>query len=1540
MDNITFLWIICIAVVGLVVTGASAGDVSADAFLTFEEFATDTYISDQYASDHIHFMSDSAGGGTYRAAPRIVTHGAAKSPTHVLVNGYSSWELSNSENVSLMIWFDKPISGVGMWLGTVPDTTGTGGACPGPINATVSAYSCTGIPRGEKNVTVTSAFDTPCEIDNEEDGFSVVVIDYGGSLCPEAIDDLAYNYATGPASVCNESAFINMGIRTPVSSWERITVNEANQTIGGVIGTSGILKSVQVDGIPAQAYLNSSFSSDLYRFWFDFTGKVTLKEGANTVTAYAENLYGSTASDQIFLDLGTPDAATLDAFHLTQRGVMQNTNCDIDEPLVAGKSAIIRIDLDVTATGVPSYASWVEMTVWKQQTIGPDTMVGTLQGWLYSPLVSGFDSPTDMASVHFWVPGDMLSPAGSYKFTFQPYAGMNAIDDPLTATCNGEDYYTFEETRDIEAIVLPVEASLYSPRLMGTNHTEYTLRQIYALTRTYPVQDSGSGGFHFYEVDPFSLCDGTMATVNSTPDYCKGTGFEWTFIDHDASGNLTRADAAAVTNASIDACGNQDDHQIGGAVQSGATFTYAFDTALGIYRAGAHPKWKNAKFAIPLDSDHDGTIDTDDLSHYIAEFYDDKTDAWTTDMNLYDQGETFRFFIDADGDYCNDESDETQADIRLLWNNQQSILWGPVADARAAFCDEWICEDDFPLATFWFPDELVAHDSRFGDIGPGQGNCGNGNGGLYSWIKMRNASALPHEFGHNIGGLSELYTSTAGTCKRADPAADDMATKEKAWAVYIDTESVAPGDVYAVMGLDAAPDRVVHYQDDYQDLFDTLRVSSSSAVKAAAVRTDGERFVLTGWINIATNDHDLHTDLMTGLPLTDVDDTSPYSMVFGRGADILGEFSFSIEDELSVVEGSPEDYPVSLIPVQVVTPLPDGTTWVEVRYLETVLERFVRSEGTPTVTLTTPAKGDTYGGTDQVMIRWTSSDPDGDALTHTIHYSPDGGDTWRVVATRVGGTEFAWDLATAPATKGMGIIRVVASDGFNSAEDENAVGFSIGGKPPIAIIVEPHDGRTVLECSKIMLRGYAYDPDGGSLTSSWYIDESPKGTGTRVDVAPLEPGMHTVRLEVSDPQGHTTIREAAITVLADSDCDGMTDDYEDTFGLHPGYTADAADDNDGDGLINFDEARYGTNPHNLDTDGDGVSDGDEVAAGTDPLDDTGQPPVANANGPYQTNEGTPVTLDASGSWDPDGDKLSYRWDLNGDGFWDTAWSADPTLTYLWCDDYTGTAYVQVVDVTGLTSTAFASVQVENVDPEAGIDLYQPNRQFILPLLPTTGDAIITDPGCDSWTYAWDLNGNGTIDATTRNVTYVYPAPGTYTMELTVTDDDGGTDTVAIQIIVATFAEAREDLADYIQGLTDDAFKGNADQRRKAFANMFIALDAMIADEEWNGFVQALNNNIREKADGYVDGKAKDDWIVDETAQEHITRKIDDITAYVLMIMPVGTDGADGADGTDSKEVMTAEDKTGTGAEANMSGGTEQLKPEEENGELPKDNETE
>jgi hypothetical protein len=45
-------------------------------------------------------------------------------------------------------------------------------------------------------------------------------------------------------------------------------------------------------------------------------------------------------------------------------------------------------------------------------------------------------------------------------------------------------------------------------------------------------------------------------------------------------------------------------------------------------------------------------------------------------------------------------------------------------------------------------------------------------------------------------------------------------------------------------------------------------------------------------------------------------------------------------------------------------------------------------------------------------------------------------------------------------------------------------------------------------------------------------------------------------------------------------------------------------------------------------------------------------------------------------------------------------------------------------------------------------------------------------------------------------------------------------------------------------------------------------------------IDHLNQNIREKCDGEVDGKKNDDWIKNSDVQHHICAKIDDLTAYI------------------------------------------------------------
>ena len=76
--------------------------------------------------------------------------------------------------------------------------------------------------------------------------------------------------------------------------------------------------------------------------------------------------------------------------------------------------------------------------------------------------------------------------------------------------------------------------------------------------------------------------------------------------------------------------------------------------------------------------------------------------------------------------------------------------------------------------------------------------------------------------------------------------------------------------------------------------------------------------------------------------------------------------------------------------------------------------------------------------------------------------------------------------------------------------------------------------------------------------------------------------------------------------------------------------------------------------------------------------------------------------------------------------------------------------------------------------------------------PTSGSAPLavsfdgtgsSDPEGHALTYAWDLDGNGSVDSTSAKPTFTYQATGTYSARLTVTDDHAATDTTSVTITV-------------------------------------------------------------------------------------------------------------------------------------------------------------
>ena len=260
-------------------------------------------------------------------------------------------------------------------------------------------------------------------------------------------------------------------------------------------------------------------------------------------------------------------------------------------------------------------------------------------------------------------------------------------------------------------------------------------------------------------------------------------------------------------------------------------------------------------------------------------------------------------------------------------------------------------------------------------------------------------------------------------------------------------------------------------------------------------------------------------------------------------------------------------------------------------------------------------------------------------------------------------------------------------------------------------------------------------------------------------------------------------------------------------------------------------------------------------------------PTADANGPYTGDEGSQITFDASGSVDPEAMPMEYRWDFDGDDTWDADWLTSPTAEYTWGDDYSGTVKLEVRDEIGKTDITTTTVEIQNVAPTATFDtLGQPNPQFILPYQELTFTGGFTDPGWeDTHTATWDFGDTAVIagDVTEENdepdstgtITgdHSYSAPGTYTVTLTVTDDEGAIDTATTTVVVVTALEALQDLDDYIQNTPDDDYKDKSSTRKKAFSSKFKAIYKILDTENYQGLIKILNEDIRKKCDGLIDG---------------------------------------------------------------------------------------
>jgi hypothetical protein len=96
----------------------------------------------------------------------------------------------------------------------------------------------------------------------------------------------------------------------------------------------------------------------------------------------------------------------------------------------------------------------------------------------------------------------------------------------------------------------------------------------------------------------------------------------------------------------------------------------------------------------------------------------------------------------------------------------------------------------------------------------------------------------------------------------------------------------------------------------------------------------------------------------------------------------------------------------------------------------------------------------------------------------------------------------------------------------------------------------------------------------------------------------LSTGTHTLTLKVTAPSGLTAQVQTHVNVKADTDRDGLSDEYEIIYTCMSFKLFDSDSDPDGDGLANLGEQALNSDPCVNDTDQDGFNDGDETWLGS------------------------------------------------------------------------------------------------------------------------------------------------------------------------------------------------------------------------------------------------------------------------------------------------------------------------------------------------------
>jgi len=249
---------------------------------------------------------------------------------------------------------------------------------------------------------------------------------------------------------------------------------------------------------------------------------------------------------------------------------------------------------------------------------------------------------------------------------------------------------------------------------------------------------------------------------------------------------------------------------------------------------------------------------------------------------------------------------------------------------------------------------------------------------------------------------------------------------------------------------------------------------------------------------------------------------------------------------------------------------------------------------------------------------------------------------------------------------------------------------------------------------------------------------------------------------------------------------------------------------------------------------------------------------------------TEVQLDGTGSYDEDGDAISYDWNITQKPAGSSATlsdssSATPTVTPDIYGDYL--IELTVSDSIATGSTDSVTVGFDNVKPVANAG---GNKSILVGETAVQDGTGSTDANGDPLTFSWSLvskpaGSTATLSGLTSPMTsFVGDISGTYDINLTVNDglldSDPNTASILTITVMNAITQVLDDTMVAINNIPPTAFKNP--KLANALTNKINAVLKMIEKEKYQGALNKLTNDILTKTDGCANGGEpdKDDWI--------------------------------------------------------------------------------